>query len=85
LCARECCRRLSKRRTSATLPSPPPLPPLLTQLLQPSAESDRSGAIAAAVDFANALDFSSLVEDEEQEWVEESQEDEVKEEQGGQG
>ncbi len=42
----------------------------------PSAQSDRS-AIAAAIDFANALDFS-VAEEEEQEG-----EDEVKEEQGG--
>ncbi len=38
---------------------------------------------AAAVKFANAFDLSSLAEDEEQEGVEESQEDEVKDEQAG--
>jgi hypothetical protein len=52
-------------------PTPPPTPPP-----PPSAQSD-SSAVVAAVDFANALDFS-VAEEEEQDV-----EDEVEEEQGG--
>ena len=73
----------AREEEPAPAPSPPPTPPppqLLMQPPPPSGQSD-SSAVAAAVDFANALDFS-VAEEEELEGVEESHEDEVEEEQG---